>query len=86
MALTKQTRWAVPGVGRPWIRSQLPGPKGMAWRSAVGLTIMGEFDPDDTDGTVPRDPLPADTIVGRTSVTDTNVGRIAGTDGTVGRV
>lgn len=42
MALdSKQKRMSVVGVGRPWLRSQLPHGKNLAWRMSVGLTYAG---------------------------------------------
>ena len=39
---TAQKRFSVPGVGRPFMRSQFPvAAKGIAWRVSVGLTYSG---------------------------------------------
>lgn len=42
MALNfKQNRFSVPGVGRPWLRSQRTHEKNVRWRMSVGLAYAG---------------------------------------------
>jgi len=87
MALTAQARAAVPGVGRPWMRSNKPGTKNLVWRKSTGLTLMGEFVPTDTTDTIGRTESAADGTVACVLGTDTTLGRTeAPTDGTVGFV
>lgn len=94
---TREKRMSVVGVGRPHLRSKLPGTKDVSWRMASGITYGGNAvfnfqsaTPSPvrsirgTDTKVGRDDA-ADTKIGREDVDDTKVGRGQASDTSIGR-